>query len=133
MKRLTLPFMLACSLMAFSANKVNVHLRTGDIISYDFQRQPKVTYTDGNVVMTTLDATVEYPLLNVEKCTFTLDATEVASTKVTSTEAGNTYVYDSSGRLLRVIPQGIPVETAGWGSGIYIITNDNTTYKITIR
>lgn len=125
--------MLACSLEAFPANRVNVHLRTGGIISYDFQRQPKVTYADGNIVITTLDTTVEYPLLNVVTFTFTLDATNVPSAKVTSTEAGNTYVYDSSGVLLNTISQGKTVDTAGWSNGVYIIKNNNTTYKIIKR
>lgn len=133
MKERPLLLMLACTQVAYSANKVNVHLRTGDIISYDFQRQPKVTYNEGNIVITSLDTKVEYPLLNVTNFTFTLDATEVTSTKVTSTEAGNTQIYDVSGILLETIPQGKPIDTAGWSNGVYIIKNNNTTYKITKR
>lgn len=133
MKKLTLLFMLAYSLMAFPANKVNVHLRTGGVLTYDFLQRPKVTYVDGNIVITAFDTTVEYPLLDVVNLTFTLDATEVAATKVTSTEAGSTYVYDSSGVLLNTIPQGKPMDTAGWGNGVYIIKNNNTTYKIIKR
>lgn len=48
---------------------VNIHQKSGGIVSFTFDDKPVVTMSGNNVVMTTTKATVEYPISNVEKMT----------------------------------------------------------------
>lgn len=123
--------MLSCSQAVFSQNTLNIYQKTGNVVSYSFNEKPVVTYSGGDIVLTTASVTVNYPLAALDKFTFTDTPTDVVVPGVSTTGDGTTFIYNSSGVLLNTVPDGLRINLAGMEKGIYMIKNNKTTYKIT--
>lgn len=132
-------------------NTVTIHQKDGQSVSYGFSAKPVITYTDNDLVVTTADAEMQYPLVSVSKITFSDQSTDAGSipeeTKAPQLELEN-YVVSISGAkagvsVMLVGPDGktlINTKTDSHGDvsfsiaeqpeGVYVIKSENLTFKI---
>lgn len=121
----------------------------GEQISYPLSDKPKVTQNDDVLVVTTTDTSVEYPKSDVEKFTLAFQTvTNVEEIEINSSirhtreciemancRAGSIVtMYSTSGQLIRsytVADDGtLSIDISALESGIYILSNENITYKL---
>lgn len=121
---------------AFAQNTLNIHQKSGGVVSYAFSEKPVVTYTADGIHLSTSKVEVDYPLSNLEKFTFgDGDADAVESVKAEGI-AGDVRIYSINGVLIKTIKLSegsASFSTADLPKGTYIIKNGVTTYKITKR
>lgn len=139
MKRLLL---LAVSLLAVlgagaDATLMELQLKSGGTVSYAFADNPVVTYTEDRLVLTTDKVTVEYPLADLEKMTFsdTQSAVESVTMSQPGDSDGTVRIYSLTGTLVRTIEQAegaddVQFTTIDLPEGTYIIKQGKQTYKI---
>lgn len=71
MKRLFLTlFAVIVVAPLFSQNTLVIHQKDGKEFSYGFSEKPVITYTDNDLVLTTTNTVVEFPLSALSKFTF---------------------------------------------------------------
>lgn len=131
MKRryLILLLMAVAVIGAKAQTKMILHQKSGGNIEVLLNELPVATYEGTELVITT-QTVAKFPLSNLEKITFQNVATSVEAMKVLCKDGGPSLVYDLNGRLLMTVPAGQPVETSVLPSGMYIIRNNNNSYKI---
>ena len=125
-------FCLSCITVS-AENGVVLHQVDGTIITYAFSKEPKVTYSGDTLVMSSAGIVVEYPLVTLKKLTFTeAQPSSVDTPLIITPTNGPCEIYTIGGQLTRTIPEGSQITTSGLPSGIYIIRNNKTSYKINI-
>ena len=102
-------------------------------MKYSFSEKPVVTYTDTGIHLVTTKVEVDYPFANLEKFTFSDEASaiDVLKTEMTNDDVR---IYNTNGVLLQTVKQNdgaASFSTSELPKGIYIIKNGKTTYKIT--
>ncbi len=136
MKRLLL--LLLATVAAAAAPRADtaliVHQKSGGTVEFAFSEKPVVTYADGYLVISAVDALTYYPLGNVQK--FTFDELSDQWTRIVAPAQQKpqpTYIYNVGGMLLRTLEPGddgsTPASLDGLPAGTYIIKNGNTSYK----
>ena len=96
--------------------------------------KPVATYEDNVLVITTSSATLRFALSDIEHVSFAdSEDTSVEPITISNLDAGENRVYDLQGKLVKVFPVGESVTISALSSGIYIIKNNLTTYKIQKR
>ena len=154
MKKLLLFLMvLFVTSMAKADDKVlQILLSDGQVVSINLNEEPRTTYQDGNLVITTTKNTFSYPLEQVKKFTYSSIATSIdvpekmgvafskdgevltltnlkPHTKVT--------LYNVSGQLLKTIDskddKKVVVSASQFPFGIYVVKANGGTYKIMKR
>lgn len=86
-----------------------------------------------NLVIKTNKVTVEYPISNLEKFTFSSEADGIAPVVDNLKSPDVIYIYSISGRLIKTIKpiEGhLSVDTSELERGTYIVKNGSITYKI---
>lgn len=118
-------------------NVLNVHSKTGTVVSYSFLEKPVVTYDGDVLVLKTEKASVEYPLSDLEKFTFS----EIES-NIESISSSGIYgdcsisIFDMSGRSIRTISADKSTDTTpqlllnDLERGMYIVKQGEVSYKI---
>ncbi len=136
MKKLILSglFLLLCTMVAMAQSTLNVHTKSGSVVSYNFSEEPTVTYTADGLHLQTKTVDVDYPLDDLDKFTFSKDeATGIATTKGTSDDVR---IYTLNGVLVHTAKAENGKSSFSMSSlpaGIYVVKNGNITYKITKR
>lgn len=114
--------------------RLNVHRKDGGVEQYLFSEKPEVKYVGSTMLLTTATLSVEYPLAELARLTFTdVKASAIPTLQVSSQPAATVRIYDGQGFLLRTIePVGgsTVFSLEGLPSGVLIIKNGTTTYKI---
>ena len=115
-----------------------VHPKSGGILEIAFSEKPVVTYKDGNLVITAAEASVSYPLSNMDKFTFgEVDDQVTRITAPVNTAPQPTYIYSIDGKLMRTLQPNEDGTTSasleGLHAGTYIIKNGKTSYKVLKR
>lgn len=133
-KLLSLFFLVGLSVtMLHAQNTLNVHSKSGDVVSYAFAEKPVITYLNDVLVLTTLSTTVEYPLQDLLKLTFDDDKSDIEVVTHRS-ESDMVRIYSVKGQLLRAVKadeDGVTSLVLGeMAPGIYIVKNGSTSYKI---
>lgn len=123
----------------------------GQVVSINLNEEPKTTYVDGKLVITTTKTTITYPLEKVKRYTYV--SAEGISTpktmKAVFSDDGETltftglkpnttlYLYNVAGQLLRKIDSAqrtkATVSVSGLPVGVYVVKANDVTYKITKR
>ncbi len=124
------------SAVCLAQNTLNIHQKSGGLVSYAFSEKPVVTYTSTGIHLSTSRVEMDYPFDNLVKFTFSDDATIGIEQLHTTGTSDDIRVYDVRGMLVKTIRQSDG--TAGFSTtdlprGIYIIKNGTSTYKITKR
>lgn len=130
---LTILCLFLCAAACSAQNTLNVHQKNGTVVKYGFSEKPTVTYTATGIHLATTKVEVNYPFTNLEKFTFSEDATAIDVLKTERTN-DDVRIYNTNGMLLKTVKlsDGVAsLSTTDLPKGIYIIKNGKTTYKIT--
>lgn len=122
--------LVVASMTSMAQSTLNVHKKSGGVVSYAFSEKPVVTYSGDILVLTTSKAEVQYPIADLSKFTFEDNGTGIIPTTIVCKEAGETKVYDTAGMLVKTIASDQPLLIDDLKIGLYIIKNNKTTYKI---
>ena len=113
-----------------------VHQKSGGTVQYAFREKPVVTYSEGYLIISASEASVSYPLSNMQKFTFG-DVEEDQITRITApadVAPQPTFIYSIDGKLMRTLQPSEDGTTSasveGLPTGTYIIKNGKTTYKV---
>lgn len=133
MKRISLLLLLMAfaDIGAHAQTKMHIHQKTGGSVEVTLNDKPVVAY-EGNelVVKSRSNSTLRFVLNTLEKITYSNVSTLVEDMSILSKNAGPSRIYDINGRLVMTVLEDEAVETMSLPSGIYIIKNNNGSYKI---
>lgn len=152
-KTILLLLITALAVVAKADDRVlQVWLSDGRIMNINLNEEPRTTYVDGNLVITTSKTTITYPLENVKRYTYALVDAGISSPKamnVVMSEDGETltldripsgtavYLYNVAGQLLKKIDtrqkSKVSVTVSDLPIGVYVVKANDVTYKITKR
>ena len=130
---------LLLSLFAATAMQADtalfVHQKSGGVVEYAFSEKPVVTYKDGHLVISAAEASVMYPLSDLQKFTFgEVDDQVTRIVAPVDMAPQPTQIYSIDGKLMRTYQPGENGATSasleGLTSGTYIIKNGKTSYKV---
>lgn len=139
-------------LMAEDGNQVlQIWQTDGQVVTLDLKDEPRTTYNNGSLVITTKKSTVTYPLEKVRKYTYASVADGITSPtmKASFSKDGETLtftglkpqasvvLYTASGQQLRkkVAAQNgrAVISVSGLPVGVYVVKANDVTYKMTKR
>lgn len=128
--------MFVVVVVSWAETALIVHQKSGGTVEFAFSEKPVVTYSDGYLVISVTEASVSYPLSNMQKFTFgelSSNYTRIVAPKEAAPQP--TYIYSIGGMLMRTLQPNedgsTPATLDGLSAGIYVIKNGNTSYKIT--
>ena len=148
-KLLTTLFLVVLATVAWAQNAVAVWQQDGKVAKFGFAEKPVVTYADNNLVITTTQTTVEYPIYLLRKISFdvdwTVDAVEEVkadvqfsvrggSLTVRGGEAGSqVYIYNLKGVKVgqyRLDSDGnATIPTENLSKDFYVVKSRSFTFK----
>lgn len=131
---------------------LQVWLADGQILSINLSEEPRTTYNDGNLVITTTKTAISYPLEKVKRYTYASASNGISSpnvVKATFSADGETLtfnglktgtsimLYNVAGQLLRKVAPTTEgraaVSVSQLPTGVYVVKMNDATYKITKR
>ena len=150
MKKLYLILLLMCCCGSIMADQVlQIVKADGQTHTINLNQEPVTTYQDGNLVITTINATISYPLEVVRKFVFisgTEDIQNIKGDKFEISKDGrfltlsglksdtDAYLYSINGMLMERIhvtsSTSISINLESYPIGVYMIKVDGATYKI---
>lgn len=133
-----------------AAQQLVITSKDGKTVIYAFNEEPKVSFTDTELVVTSKDATVSYPLSSMALITYKLGAatgiTNIATDETTFRMDGSALVFPSlaAGSKVTVsttagaVVLSKKISTAGkysfplseLANGVYMVSVNGQTYKI---
>lgn len=135
MKKLVLCALLILSVsigIAQAQNTLNLHQKSGGVVSYCFADKPVVTYVGDNLHVSTNSLRIDYPLLVLEKMTFSDGGSSIGELRI-GDPSTPIQVYDAKGTLLKMIKETEDDSTINiqeLPAGIYFIMQGTVTTKI---
>ena len=154
MKQFLLFFIAICLPVIAHAQEqiLQVWKTDGQVISINLNDTPSATYTDGNLVITTVNNSIQIPLEMVRKYTYanTTDGIQSArQQKVEFSADGNGLVisgldaettvsiYNVDGKMIRTESSGgrgdMSISVADQPAGVYAVKVNSVTYKLLKR
>ena len=150
-KRLAFLLALTASVAAHADDRVlKVWQSDGQVLTISLADEPRTTYSDGNLIITSAKSTVTLPLEKVRRYTYESAANGIDEAKplrATFSKDGETltltglkphtaiYLYNVAGQLLRTIDSGdkpkVFVTVSQLPYGVYVVKANDVTYKIT--
>ena len=138
------------NMTSMADNKIlHIWQADGQIMTISLNEEPITTYSDGNLIITTTNTTISYPLEQIWKYTYVLDGSISPDViKSILSEDGETFtfkglkqntdiqLYSASGQLLRKYKANsnqVAVSISQLPAGVYIVKANGVTYKITKR
>ncbi len=126
--------------------------KDGQVMSFNLKEEPKTTYSEGKLIITTTKTKISYPLEQVHRFTYSDGTNGIMSTysmKVTLSDNGEVLTFDGlrpqtsitlyniAGQLLSITnsdssPQ-VKVSVSDLPTGVYIIKVNGVSYKISKR
>lgn len=150
MKKLYLILFLLCCCGSIMADQVlQIVKADGQTHTINLIQEPVTTYEDGNLVITTINATITYPLETIRKFVYisgTEDIQNIKGDKFEISKDGrfltlsglksdtDAYLYSVNGILMERIrvtaSTSISINLESYPLGVYMIKVDGATYKI---
>ena len=129
---------LFVSTASWADSALFVHQKSGGVVEYAFSEKPVVTYSEGYLVISVPEASVSYPLSNLQKFTFgEVDDQVTRIVAPVNTVPQATYIYSLDGKLMRTLQPSEDGTTSasleGLPSGTYVVKNGKTSYKVMKR
>ena len=131
---------------------LQVLLSDGQVVSINLNEEPRTTYQDGNLVITTTNNSVTYPLERVRRFTYLSNNTGIDAPNTlgaTFSNDGETLtftglkphskitLYNVAGQLLKTLDNGdsnkIVISASQLPFGVYVVKVNGGTYKIMKR
>lgn len=116
---------------------LNVYSKSGNVVTYSFKDKPVITYRDDVLVLTTDQVSVEYPLIELDKLTFSDMECSVESITMSQPKGdGIARIYNISGTLVRTVkPSAEDASESSFSiqdlpSGVYVVEQGTQSYKI---
>lgn len=124
--------MAVAAVGAHAQTKMILHQKNGADIEINFADKPVATFEGNEMVLTTTKTTLRFSVSNLETTTYDDGGATAIIESITqlSPDAGPSLIYDAEGRLVRTVPTGQPVSFGSLPQGLYIIKNNNSSYKI---
>lgn len=132
MKQFIFLVLFSTFLNVYAQKTMTIHQKNGDMVSYSFAENPIMTYVGNNLHLTTTSVSIDYPLADLQKLTFSGKESSIGEFRVDGTEA-LIKVFRLDGSLHSVIePQnGTAIfDTTDLPSGTYIIKQGAITTKL---
>lgn len=143
------------SVTSKASNKVlQIWQADGQIVTISLNEEPVTTYSEGNLIITTTNTTITYPLEEVQRYTYAED-TPISEgdgvpdgIKSIFSNDGETLtfkglkstsdicIYSASGQLIRTFKANgdkIAVSLSQLPTGVYLVKANGVTYKISKR
>ena len=153
---MALAMALACQMPASAGGRaLQVWQTDGQKVTISLNEEPRTTYSEGNLIITTTKTTITYPLEQVRKYTYILDEptsegdgvpdgiksilSDDGETLIFKGLKPNTEVllYSASGQLMRKFKptnsNPVAVSVSQLPTGVYIVKANGVTYKISKR
>jgi hypothetical protein len=129
---------LFAATVSWADSALFVHQKSGGVVEYAFSEKPVVTYSEGYLVISVPEASVSYPLSNLQKFTFgDVDDQVTRIVAPVNTAPQPTYIYSLDGKLMRTLQPSEDGTTSasleGLPSGTYVVKNGKTSYKVLKR
>ena len=129
---------LFAAIVSWADSALFVHQKSGGVVEYAFSEKPVVTYSEGYLVISVPEASVSYPLSNLQKFTFgDVDDQVTRIVAPVNTAPQPTYIYSLDGKLMRTLQPSEDGTTSasleGLPSGTYVVKNGKTSYKVLKR
>lgn len=131
---------------------LQVLLSDGQVVFINLNEEPRTTYQNGNLVITTKNNSITYPLEKVKRFTYVTSNDVIDAIKAvdaTFSNDGETitftslkphtkiYLYNVAGQLLKTLDSGdsnkIVISASQYPSGVYVVKVNGGTYKISKR
>lgn len=136
-----------------NAQKLIVWLNSGEKVYYELNTMPKTTFTESNIVISTTDASVVYPISDIKKYTFESSNSSMQNiegnkdihvsqngnivTIANLKEGSSVKVYSVDGIMVSNYVaranESLKITLSKFPVGVYLIRTNNITYKITKR
>ena len=153
MRKILFLLVLAVTVAAQADDRVlKVWQADGQVLTISLADEPRTTYSDGNLIITSSKSSVTLPLEKVRRYTYESAASgidEAKAVRATFSRDGETltltglkpgtsiYLYNVAGQLLRTIDSGtqpkVVVSVSHLPAGVYVVKANDVTYKITKR
>ena len=150
MKKLYLILFLLCCCGSIMADQVlQIVKADGQTHTINLNQEPVTTYEDGNLVITTINATISYPLETIRKFVYISGSDDIQNIKGDKFEISKdgkfltlsgiksdteAYLYSVNGMLMERIrvtsSTSISINLESYPLGVYMIKVDGATYKI---
>ena len=150
MKKLYLILLLLCCCGSIMADQVlQIVKADGQTHTINLNQEPVTTFEDGNLIITTINATITYPLEVVRKFVFISGSEDIQNIKGDKFEISkdgrfltlsglkndtDAYLYSVNGILMERIhvtaSTSISINLESYPLGVYMIKVDGATYKI---
>lgn len=133
MNRLFICLLLGISAFyTYAQNTLNIHQKNGGMVSYSFADKPVVTYVEDNLHVSTNNVSIDYPLSDLVKLTFTESGSSIGELRV---EDNNSpiQIYDVNGGLIKMLVKKESesiLNIQELPTGIYFIKQGTITTKI---
>lgn len=118
---------------SLAQNTLNIHQKSGGVVSYRFAEKPVLTYVDDNLHVSTERVCIDYPLAELEMLTFDDREESIGELRVEGQPVGMN-IYRIDGTLVKRIEakaESSAFDTDGLSVGTYIVRQGNVMYKIT--
>lgn len=131
---------------------LQVLLSDGQVVFINLNEEPRTTYQNGNLVITTKNNSITYPLEKVKRFTYVTSNDVIDAIKAvdaTFSNDGETitftslkphtkiYLYNVAGQLLKTLDSGdsnkIVISASQYPSGVYVVKVNGGIYKISKR
>ena len=150
-KQLFFLLLTLCSIVKADDIVLQIWQSDGQVMSINLTDEPKTTYVDGNLVITTTNTTITYPLEEVKKYTYmsTNGITQPEGLTARFSQDGESItfsglerdteisVYSSAGQIVRNVKANgkdkTTVSVSDLPTGVYVVKVNAITYKITKR
>ena len=152
-KRILLLLALAATATAQADDRVlKVWQADGQVLTINLADEPRTTYSDGNLIITSSKSSVSLPIEKVRRYTYESVASgidEVKTVRAAFSRDGETltltglkpgtaiYLYNVAGQLLCTIDSGtkpkVVVSVSHLPAAVYVVKANDVTYKITKR
>lgn len=145
-------FLLSCtSMFGQDVQNLVIWLRSGERIVYALDEEPVTRFTGTDLVLSTRNLTVDYPLSSLQRYTYELNATSVAEVdagrRMVVSKDGDVLsfsnlasgtdvsVYASDGSVLTSIKADgrTTVNLGDYPAGVYVVKVKDVTYKLMKR
>lgn len=142
---------IVMSTMTYGQNAIAIYQHDGKVTTFAFSEKPVVTYAGNDLVLTTTNTTVQYPVHMLKKLVFdvAMDPTNIEEMEVktetlfnfhgeTITISGGepgsiVYIYDLKGMVVgqyRLDTEGYAtISVQNLGKSLYIVKTDHFSFK----
>ena len=142
------------SVTSKASNKVlQIWQADGQIVTISLNEEPVTTYSEGNLIITTISTTITYPLEQVDRYTYVTENMSEGDgvpdgIKGILSNDGETLtfkglksisgicIYSASGQLIRTVKANgdkVAVSLSQLPTGVYLVKANGVTYKISKR